>query len=74
MYKLNNIIICYRYYTYSICKEKKNVFADLRKFKSGNHKKDWVHKSQIRKVSHLRNVRKSNKLFNSANLQICGLI
>jgi hypothetical protein len=37
-----------------------------------NYKKDWVHKSQIRKVPHLRKVCKSNKLFKSANLRICG--
>jgi hypothetical protein len=40
-------------------------------FKSANDKKDWISKSQIRKVSHLRKVRKSNKLFKSANLRIC---
>ncbi len=34
---------------------------------SSNHKKDWVGK-----VSHLRKVRKSNKLFKSANLRNCG--
>jgi hypothetical protein len=33
--------------------------------------KDWVRKSQIRKVSHLRKVRKSNNLFKSINLRIC---
>ncbi len=38
-------------------------------FKSANHKKDWVRKSQIRKVSHLLKVRKSK---NSLNPQICG--
>jgi hypothetical protein len=31
-------------------------------FKSANLKKDWVRKSQIHKVPHLRNIRKSNKL------------
>jgi hypothetical protein len=52
-----------------ICKKKKYVFAFLRKFE--NHKKDWIRKSQIRKVPHLRKVRKSNKLFKSSNLWIC---
>ncbi len=51
--------ICY------ICKEKSYVFADLRKFQ--------VRKSQICKGSHLRKVRKSNKLCKSANLRICDL-
>jgi hypothetical protein len=32
-------------------------------FKFANHKKDWVRKSQIRKVSHLRKARKSDKFF-----------
>ncbi len=43
-------------------------------FESPNHKKDCVRKSQILKVSHLRKVRKSNKLFKSANFRIaiCG--
>ncbi len=41
--------------------------------KSKPFTKDWVRKSQIRKVSHLRNVCKSNKLFKSANLRICDL-
>ena len=40
-------------------------------FKSANRKKDCVRKSQIHKASHLRKVRKSNKLFKSANLRIC---
>jgi hypothetical protein len=35
--------------------------------------KDWVRKSQIHKVSHLRKVRKLNKLFKPANLWICDL-
>ncbi len=38
-------------------------------FKSANHKKDWVRKSQIRKVPHLLKVRKSNKLFKSGSLR-----
>jgi hypothetical protein len=42
-------------------------------FRSANHKKDWVRKSQIYKVLHLRKVRKSNKLFKSAILRICDL-
>jgi hypothetical protein len=37
-------------------------------YKSANHKK-----SQIRRLPHLRKVRKSNKLFKSANLRICDL-
>jgi hypothetical protein len=36
-------------------------------FKSANHKKYWV-----RKMRHLRKVRKSNKLFKSENLRICN--
>ncbi len=44
------------------------VFADFGRFKSANHKK-----SEIRKVSHLQEVQKSNKLFKSANLRICDL-
>ncbi len=39
--------------------------------KSVNYKKDCVRKSQIRKVSHLRKVRKFINLFKSANLRIC---
>jgi hypothetical protein len=39
-------------------------------YKSANHIKDWVRKSQIRKELHLRNVRKSNKLFKSESLRI----
>jgi hypothetical protein len=42
-------------------------------YKSANHKKDSARKSQIHKVPHLRNVRKSNKLFKSAHLRICDL-
>jgi hypothetical protein len=41
--------------------------------KPANYKEDWVRKSQIRKVSHLRNIRKFNKLSKSANLRICDL-
>ncbi len=43
-------------------------------YKSVNHKKDWVLKSQIRKMPHLRKVRKSYKLFKDANLGICGTV
>ncbi len=43
---------------------------NCRRFKSANQKPGWVHKSQIRKVSYLRKVRKSNKLFESAILRI----
>jgi hypothetical protein len=39
-------------------------------FKFADQKKDWVRKPQIRKVSHLQRVRKSNKLFKST---ICDL-
>jgi hypothetical protein len=46
----------------------------LAEVKSANHKKDWVRKSQGREVSHLRNFRKSSKLFKSANLRICDLL
>jgi hypothetical protein len=35
--------------------------------------KDWVFKSQFYKVSHLRKICKFNKLFKSANLQICDV-
>ncbi len=38
-------------------------------FNSANRKKDCVRKSQIRKGSHLRKIRKSNNLFKSANLR-----
>ncbi len=62
---LNLSIICH------ICKKKKYVFAYLRK--SENHKKDWIRKSQIRKVPHLRKVRKSNKSFKTANLWSCDV-
>ncbi len=41
--------------------------------KSADHKKDWARKSQIRKVLHLRKLRKSNQLYKSANLRICDL-
>ncbi len=59
--KLNQSII----YTF---RKKQYVFSDLRK--SANHKKDWVRKLQIRKVLHVHKVRKSNKLFKSANLYL----
>jgi hypothetical protein len=62
---LNLIIICH------ICKKKKDVFVYLGKSK--NLKKDWIRKSQIRKVPHLRKVRKSNKSFKSANLWSCDV-
>ncbi len=39
-------------------------------FKSANHKKDWVHKLQTHKVSHLRTGCNYNIFFKSANLQI----
>jgi hypothetical protein len=41
-------------------------------FKSTNYKK-LGGKSQIRKVTHLQKIRKSNNLFKSANLRICYL-
>ncbi len=49
------------------------VFADLRKFKARISQKDWVRKSQMRQVPHLRMVRESKKIFKSANFQICDL-
>jgi hypothetical protein len=61
---LNSRIVCQS-------EEKKYVVVDLRK--SANHKKDWVRKSQTCKVPHLLKVSKSNKLFKSANLQVCDL-
>ncbi len=64
MYNFELTIICY------ICKKKKFVVADLRKFKILNSQKDWVRKSQIRKVSPLRKVHKSNKLYKSANCDL----
>jgi hypothetical protein len=42
-------------------------------YKYANGKKDWVRTSQIRKVPHLRKVRKSNKLYKPAKLRICDL-
>jgi hypothetical protein len=42
-------------------------------FKSANHKKDWVCKSQMIKLPHLRKVHKSNKLMKSVNLRIRDL-
>jgi hypothetical protein len=47
------------------------VFVDLKSFNFANQKKDLVRKSQIRKVSYLRKVRKSDKLFGPTNLRIC---
>jgi hypothetical protein len=54
--------------------------SEIRKFLQNNAQlclktvlKVWVRKSQIRKVSHLRKVRKSVTLFKSANLRICDL-
>jgi hypothetical protein len=41
-------------------------------FKSTNHK-NWIRKSQIRKVPHMLEVRKSNKLLKSANFRGCDL-
>jgi hypothetical protein len=52
--------------------EKVRMYLRSLSFKSANLKKDWDRKSQIRKTSHLRKVRKSNKLVESANLPICG--
>ncbi len=54
------------------CNEKKYVLWTCGSFKSANHK-NWVRKSKIRKMPHLRMVQKSNKLFKSANLRICDL-
>jgi hypothetical protein len=44
-----------------------------RSFESANHKKIGSTNRKIRKVSHFRKVRKSNKLFKPANLRICGM-
>jgi hypothetical protein len=52
----------------SICKGKMHL-QTCRNNKSANHKK-WA---AIRKVSHLRKVRKFNKLLNLANSRICNL-
>jgi hypothetical protein len=54
-------------------KSAKNLGSANRKstnYKSGNHKNIG---SQIRNVPHLRNLRKYNKLFRSANVRICNL-
>ncbi len=63
--------ICY------ICKEKKYVLylRTCKSLESANHKKDWVHKPKIRKVSHLQKIRQTNKLFKSLQFAevICGL-
>jgi hypothetical protein len=40
-------------------------------FKFRKSQKAWVRKSQIRKVPHLKKVRKSNKLLKFTNLRIC---
>ncbi len=55
--------------------EKKLVSANCKStnFKSANHNKDWVRKSQICKVPHLQKIRKSDKLVESANLRVCDL-
>ncbi len=45
--------------------------SQIHKLQIRNHKKDWVCKLQIPQVSHLRKVRKSNKLFMHANFRIC---
>jgi hypothetical protein len=56
-----------------ISMEKNYVSDDCGSFKSANHKKDWVRKSQIRKVPHSQKVCKSNKLFIvRVRLQIFG--
>ncbi len=59
----NNSMKCY------ICKEKKSTYLLIcESFKSAYHGKAWV-----RKLSQLRNSRKSYILFNSAKLRICDL-
>ncbi len=55
-------IICY------IGKDKKYICGLAKVFMSANHKKVWVCKSKICKVSHLRNVR---NLTNHLSPQIC---
>jgi len=47
--------------------------SQIPKLKICKSKKDGVHKSQTCKVPNLRKVRKSNKLFRSADLRICSL-
>ncbi len=46
---------------------------DLRGQRGSANRKLQISKLQIRKMSHLRKVRISNKLFKSANLQFCDL-
>jgi hypothetical protein len=47
--------------------EEKLCICGLAEVLSQRISKDWVRKSQIRKVSYLRKVRKYNRLFESAN-------
>jgi hypothetical protein len=47
--------------------------ADFQKFQVRKSQKDCVRKFQIRKVSHLRKVRKSKELFKSVKCRICKL-
>jgi hypothetical protein len=60
---------------YAIFVRRKSIlyFRTFGSFKSSNHKKDSVRKSQIRKVSHVRKLRKSNKLFNGTYLRTTHL-
>ncbi len=44
-----------------------------RNFKTANLIKDWARKTHIRKLPHLRNVRKVKKFCKSANFRICFL-
>ncbi len=62
--------ICTKYCTTLSQPRRKSLY--LRTWKSANHKKHWVRKSQTRKVL-LRKVRKFNKLFKSTNLRKCDL-
>jgi hypothetical protein len=57
---------------YAIFVRTKSMYLrTCKSFKSENDKKDWISKPEVRKVLDLRKVRKSNKLFMSANLRIC---
>jgi hypothetical protein len=61
VYKFELDEICY------ICKEKKYVFADLKKFLVRKSQKDWARKSQIRQVPHLE----KEKIRKFAGFVIC---
>jgi hypothetical protein len=52
---------------------KSSIMAGSSNTKSTNYKSANHKKSQIRKLPHFRKVRKTKKLFKSANLRICDL-